>query len=133
MAFDLKSDFSDLDKFMARAIFYYYRENDELKLSVAKLDNKKNERVDGNVIDLQKFNYAEIYLASYRLLDEHGNILPLADWETAPTYYGYKYYPNTSKITFGSLNPKDGEYYCIFVLKDVAGNFETSSLIKVGG
>ena len=132
VVYNLKSTIEDIDDYVASADFYYYRDGDELKLSTAKL-RTKDERINGTLVDLEKFNYAEVVFSERRILDDNGNVLPTNEWESSPYINAVKYYPKDTKITFGSLDTKNNEYYCLFLITDVAGNTELSKLIKVGG
>ena len=131
VVYNLDSGLEDIDSYVASATFYYYREENDLMITNAKL-RSSDERINGTLVDLEKFNYAEVVFPERRILDENGKVMDPSDWEASPYINAVKFYPFQTKVTFSSLDNKE-EYYCLFILNDVGGNSTLSELVKVGG
>ena len=112
------------------ADLFYDREGDDMKVSVAKI-RSADERVNGTLLELDKYNVIHLTFPERRVLDDSGNVLPIDEWEKSPYINAIKLEVNSSQIKYKSLDTKE-QYYCLFMLTDVAGNVSYSNLIKVG-
>ncbi len=126
------ADLNDLERnpYSLAADLYYDREGNELKVSVAKI-RSADERVNGTLLDLGKYSKVDIVFTERRILDEKGEVMPIEDWEKSPNINAVRLDINEETFKLRSLDT-DNDYYCLFMITDVAGNVSYSKLIKVG-
>jgi len=117
-----------------------YNQRQSVNLHIVDKDNKlyfdyaisqsTNERINGSIFDINDYEYVELFKFRYKILDDEGNYT--TDWVGAPEYVGVAVTPDDYELKFASLNPNEGEYYCIFKIYDINHNVTFSKLIKVG-
>lgn len=107
---------------------YYGYKKGKPYISNAKVVSDTDQRLEGTLLDIKKFDKMEIFTFEYKILDENGKYT--ADWEGAPEYKGFRIKLKDAKFSSSSL--KDGEYYVAFNIYDINNKRHTSDLIKVG-
>ena len=108
----------------------YFKMNDKTaEVSYAKVISADDERAEGMILDLERYNNITIWCFDYKLLDSKGNIS--SDFESAPETTGYTGYLDELTFTRESLS-KDEDMYVLFYIFDVNNNRYVSNLVKVG-
>lgn len=106
-------------------IYYDYQDND---VKVTNIILSGDERIDGTVAKLEEYTTIQFWNFRYKILDKNGNYTD--DWESSSTYYGYEFYTD-KEFNFKRATLDKGDYYCVFVVKDIYGNTYYSKLLSV--
>ncbi|MBO6195273.1 MAG: hypothetical protein J6O56_02860 [Bacilli bacterium] len=123
-----KSKSFDEKGFSYAVKLYYNYKNKKPYISNVKVSTDIDERLEGTLLDINKFDVLEVYRFEYKILDENGNYTD--EWESGPEYKGYSVDLKKYKLENSSL--KDNEYYVVFYIYDVNNKKHNSNLIKVG-
>jgi hypothetical protein len=85
-------------------------------------------KVNGTLVDLKDYKYTDYFMFRYKILDENGNYTD--NWESSDSMYGFEVYNDKFHYEVTSLD-KSGDYYCVFVIKDLQNNGYYSNLISI--
>ena len=108
-------------------VYYDYKKND---VSVSNIVLKGDEQIDGTVANLEDYDAIQFWNFRYKILDDNGKYTE--DWESSPTQYGHEFYTD-KQFMFKRATLDEGDYYCVFVVKDIYGNVYYSKLLSVNG
>lgn len=125
--YDTSKEYGEKGFSYAVNLFYGFKDKKPY-ISNAKITIDKDERLEGTLLDINKFDSLEMFRFEYKILDDNGNYTD--DWGSAPEYKGFSSKLKNMKINNSSL--KDGEYYVVFYIYDVNNQKHNSKLIKVG-
>ena len=125
--YDTSKSFDEKGFSYAVNLYYGFKKNKPY-ISNAKVTINTDERLEGTLLDVNKFDSMEVFTYEYKILDDNGNYTD--DWESAPEYKGFSTKLKNIKLKSSSL--KDGEYYVVFYIYDVNNKKHNSKLIKVG-
>ncbi len=85
-------------------------------------------KATGAHVKLEDYHAHDYYLFRYRILDENGQYT--SNWQTTGTVYMWEETDNKYKFELTSLD-ESGDYYCVFVIKDVQDKAYYSNLISI--
>ena len=85
-------------------------------------------KTTGTLVDLKDYSSIDFSQLRYDILDEEGKFT--TNWKSNGTLYFWEVTGNTYKIKTTSLDD-NGEYYCVFAIKDVQNNVNYSNLISI--
>ena len=126
--FDKTKNFGDKGYSFATNAFFKMNPTDaEIVSAVVSFDD--DERAEGIMVDIERYNYAEMWCFDYKIHDAKGNYT--SDWESAPTIYGFGGSLDELVFTRASIDDKS-EFYVVFNIFDVNNQRNESKLIKVG-
>ena len=109
---------------------YFSFENNTPKISVATVTRDADERVEGTMLDLDKYNHITMIFPNYKILDSKGNFT--LDMESAPEIVGVEGELNELEFHKASISDLDGEFFVVFIIHDTNDEIYTSNLMKVG-
>lgn len=109
-----------------RATVYYDYQGNDVKVTNIILNG--DDHIEGTIAKLEDYTTIQFWNFRYKILDKNGNYTD--DWESSSTYYGYEFYTN-KEFNFKRATLDKGDYYCIFVVKDIYGNTYYSKLLSV--
>ncbi len=93
-----------------------------------RLDEDENVSASGSVVNADYYQWAEFASSSYKILDENGNYT--SNWGSNNIATSIKIDIPNIGLKLSTLDD-DGEYYCVFRVKDIYGNVFDSNLIKI--
>lgn len=108
-------------------VYYDHKDND---VSVSNIVLKGDEQIDGTVANLEDYDTIQFWNFRYKILDDNGEYTE--DWESSATQYGHEFYTD-KELWFKRSTLDEGDYYCVFVVKDIYGNVYYSKLLSVNG
>ncbi|MBR4830605.1 MAG: hypothetical protein IKZ96_02445 [Bacilli bacterium] len=92
---------------------------------------KSNEDINktrGTLVDLKDYSSIDFSKLRYDILDSEGKFT--TDWKSNGTLYFWEVKTNNYKIETTSLD-SNGDYYCVFAIRDVQNNVYYSNLISI--
>lgn len=110
---------------------------DSVQLRIDYKDNKpyiagavvKDEKVpSGRTVKLEDYTTMDISNFRYKVLDENGKYT--GDWEGDPTKYLFELSLD-SDYELKNVSLGDGDYYCVFIVYDIYGNYFYSNLMSI--
>ena len=90
----------------------------------------RNQRVEGILYDISKYESIEIMRSSHNILDKNKKVKNPSDWTSPKTMEGLS--GDLDKATLEYTGFDNGKFYVVFFLFDYNDNMYTSDLIKVG-
>lgn len=120
-------DFKD-SKF-SNAVAYYDESGSEVKISKIINTTKDGDySFSGAEIGMEEISTIDFLYPHYNILDENGNYTE--NWETSKTSHLIEVHPGEYKLKKTSLNNSD-EFYVVYKIYDVYGNYHYSNLVKI--
>lgn len=97
----------------------------------------KNDEANAVLLDLDDYDNVEIYYPAYLMYNEKEEFVPF--YEAAPVRYGVGYskddgdfIDNKYNFRFEKSSLVDGDFYAVFVIRDINGKVYYSDMIEVG-
>lgn len=110
------------------------KNNIKLTQIIPTLDDD-DELVQGVTLKLKNYKSIQFSKFQYKVLDSNGNFT--LDWKGNPTLHLWEISDKNGlseksfKFERGSLDDKDGEYYCVFMITDIKNNTVYSKMVKI--
>lgn len=95
---------------------------------VDKGKENSSDKANGTLVNLKDYSSIDFSLLRYDILDENGNFT--TNWKSNGTLYFWEVTGNSYEIKTASLD-SEGDYYCVFAVKDVQNKVYYSNLISI--
>ena len=118
---------NDVDLKSARWYVGYDKKNKPYVSNVIIKDDKEK-GIGGAVADLDKYTSYSILSSHYQILDNNGNYTD--NWDNNGIIQGYEFKKDEFILEKASLDD-NGEYYCIFKIRDIYGKTYYSKLMNL--